>query len=117
MPPIIVIAEDDVGILELLALVLEDEGYCVRRTTDGVAALAQLAAERADLLLTDNMMPQLSGLALIDRVPARSGPPLPIILMSAATPEPFPAPPTIFVPKPFDLDALIGLVRRLLQEA
>jgi CheY-like chemotaxis protein len=117
MPPIIVIAEDDVGILELLALVLEGEGYRVRRTGDGAAALAQLAAERADLLLTDNMMPQLSGLALIDRVPARVGPPLPIILMSAATPQPFPPAPTIFVPKPFALDEIILLVRRLLHEA
>ena len=116
MPPIIVIAEDDPAILELLALVLEGEGYRVRRTADGAAALAQLAAERADLLLTDNLMPRLSGLALIDRVPARSGPPLPIILLSAVTPQPFPPAPTIFVQKPFDLDALILLVRELLHE-
>lgn len=117
MPPTIVIAEDDIAILELLAAVLEGEGYRVRQTADGLAALAQLAAERADLLLTDNMMPRLSGLALIDRVPARVGLPLPIILLSAVTPRPFPAAPIVFLPKPFDLDELILLVRQLLHQA
>jgi DNA-binding response OmpR family regulator len=114
MPHCILIAEDDKSILALLVAVLEDDGYRVRRAADGAVALALLERERADLLLTDNMMPRLGGLALIARLRAADSI-MPTILMSAVALAPPPAPPTVFLPKPFDLDDLLSAVARLLR--
>ncbi|HEY8597094.1 MAG TPA: response regulator [Thermomicrobiales bacterium] len=117
MGPLIVIAEDDAAILDCLTETLEGEGYHVRRAGDGLAALAQLAAERADLLLTDQQMPRATGLEVIARQPGRVGAPLPIILMSALTLPVPPAAPVVFLQKPFDLDHVVALVRTLLRQA
>ena len=97
-------------ILDLLVAVLEEEGYRVLRAADGAAALALIERERVDLLITDNMMPRLGGLALIARLRAPGTPVIPIILMSAVSPRPRPAPPVVFLAKPFDLDHLLALV-------
>ncbi len=113
MSPLIVIADDHDAIRELLAELLEGEGYRVRHACDGEQALTQLRAERADLLITDQQMPRLTGVQVIACLPMRLGRKLPIILMSAmAFPPPLPR--VIFLAKPFDLDQVMTLVRALL---
>ncbi len=113
MSPLVVIAEDDDDIRAMLAEVLEGEGYRVLGAADGAAALDLVERTQPDLLLTDNMMPQLQGTELIARIYARQGYMLPIILLSAAPPGFVPAP-ARFLAKPFDLTQLLGLVRSLL---
>jgi two-component system response regulator MprA len=113
MPPLIVIAEDDDDIRAILTEVLESEGYRVLDAADGAAALDLVEREQPDLLLTDNMMPRLRGVDLIARLYAREGQSLPVILLSAVPPGQVPAP-ARFLPKPFDLGQLLGLVRGLL---
>lgn len=115
MPALIVIAEDDDDIRAILTDVLVSEGYRVLDASDGAAALDLVEREQPDLLLTDNMMPQLAGVDLIARIYARQGQELPIILLSAAPPGPVPTP-ARFLAKPFDLTQLLGLVRNLLAE-
>lgn len=110
MPPLIVVAEDQPYILEILAAVLEDEGYRILRADDGAMALAMIEREHPDLLLTDNMMPRLSGMALIAELQDRPEPPLPVILMSAITPALAPPRNVTFLPKPFDLTRLLEMV-------
>lgn len=109
MPATILVADDEVPIVELLADLLEEAGYRVVFAYNGADALNLIEREPPSLLITDNMMPRLSGLQLIERLRGDGKPPFPIILMSAVHPERLP-PAIAFVPKPFDLDRLLNLI-------
>lgn len=109
MPATILVTDDEVSIVELLADLLEEAGYRVVSAYNGADALRLIEREPPALLLTDNMMPRLSGLQLIDRLQDDGAPPFPIILMSAVNPDRLP-PLISFVPKPFDLDQLLALI-------
>ncbi len=110
----ILVADDEAPIAELLADLLEEVGYRVLLAYNGADALALIEREHPDLLLTDNMMPRLSGLQLIAHLHDHPALALPVILMSAVTPEPTPPPPVAFMPKPFDLDQMLALVAEFL---
>jgi len=64
----ILIADDDSLVCGVLAASLEDAGYQVTTAKDGEAAWAELLASRYDLLVTDDIMPKTSGLALVRRI-------------------------------------------------
>lgn len=57
----IVVVDDDTDIRELVVYRLQRDGHDVRAFPDGVAALAGLAEQPADLAILDVMMPGLSG--------------------------------------------------------
>lgn len=105
MPPLIVIVDDEPAIRELLALALEDTGYHVRCAADGGAELALFAGKPVDLLITDVMMPRMSGPELVARLRAGLGPATPTILMRAVTPDTLPAP-IAFIAKPCEKEAV-----------
>lgn len=116
MPARILIAEDDVGLLNLLALLLEGERYTVLRAGDGAEALAIAERERPDLILSDIMMPRLTGLELAATLHAREdGPTPPILLLSANRPQSLPGH-TTFLAKPFDIATLVQTVAALLAD-
>ena len=98
-------------------MVLTDEGYLVLVAADGRAA-QELISTAPDLLITDLMMPELDGWGLLAHVRERY-PTLPVILMSAIDPVRWrggsrPAlDHTVFLPKPFDLEKLLAVVRQL----
>ena len=116
MPPTILVVDDEAAIVELLQAVLDDEGYQVVTAGDGREALASLAAHRVALVLSDVMMPRLDGRELARAMradPAHRA--IPLILLSAASPAiAQDTPHAAFVSKPFDLDALLATVARLL---
>jgi DNA-binding response OmpR family regulator len=58
---VIVVADDDTDIRELVVYRLERDGHDVRSFPDGLAALEGLAERPADLAILDVMMPGLSG--------------------------------------------------------
>lgn len=60
----ILIIEDDWDILEVLKLMLEDEGHQVVTATDGRDALAAAAAKRFDVVVMDISMPEMSGIEI-----------------------------------------------------
>ena len=63
MPPLSVLVADDVPQnVELLELLLQADGHSVRSARNGREALAQLEAQRFDLVLMDMHMPELDGL-------------------------------------------------------
>ena len=64
----IVVVDDEPTIVLMCRRVLESQGHAVQGFTDVRAALAQLEAEAADLLVVDYKMPELNGLEFVQRV-------------------------------------------------
>ena len=117
MPPLLLVVEDEVPIREVLCSILEDEGYRAVGVGDGRAALAALAADRYDLVLSDTMMPRLDGIGLARALAADPGlRAIPVVLMSALRSVPArDVPHTAFITKPFDLYELLNTVERALK--
>ena len=63
----IVVVDDEPTIVLMCRRVLEAQGHAVQGFTSVPAALAQLEAEAADLLVVDYKMPELNGLEFIQR--------------------------------------------------
>src|SRR5438094_725483 len=61
----VLVVDDDPDVRRLAQRVLAQQGYTVITVSDGVEALAVVAREPPDLLLTDLAMPRLDGVALI----------------------------------------------------
>jgi len=113
----ILVVEDDDDIRRFNTEVLTGSGYHVEAAVDGAKGWEALNSGRYDLLITDNNMPNLTGIELIRKLnDARI--PVPVILASglefvdqvaelrvAAT-----------LPKPFTLDELLGTVKKVLGE-
>lgn len=113
----ILIADDDIGILDALSLFLEEEGYEVETTSDGKDIL-NFQHGYPDLLLLDIWMSGWSGrdicLALKRQEATRH---LPIILVSASTEAKRIADEAgadDFIAKPFDLDDMLERIEYFL---
>jgi CheY-like chemotaxis protein len=117
---LVLIAEDEEPIAEVVATVVEDAGYTPRLAAHGRRALELARAEQPALLITDLMMPHLSGAELIaalrsDAV-ASGRNPVPVILMTAAGPaQARAAGADAVLRKPFELRELDALLRRFLE--
>ena len=113
MTKTILIADDEEFIVDLLATLLEDEHYRVLRAYDGEQALQAAQRENPQLIITDIMMPRMSGTELATRLRAQEHDDIPIMLMSAVR-SPIAIPNTIYLPKPFDIEHVLELVTLLL---
>ncbi|HEV8376987.1 MAG TPA: sigma-54 dependent transcriptional regulator [Candidatus Polarisedimenticolia bacterium] len=78
----LLIVDDEEHQREMLAGILSRAGYVVETAGTAAEALRALAASRFDLLLTDQKMPGMDGLSLLERVQSLE-PGLPVILMTA----------------------------------
>jgi len=78
----ILIAEDERSSGEYLKLLLEEMGYDVRLTANGVEALLALEAGTFDLVVTDLRMPSMDGFELLTHLGQR-WPGMPAIVLSA----------------------------------
>lgn len=76
------VVDDDEEMRDLLRKVLEKEGYRVSVAGDGRQALAVLAQEPFDLVVTDMLMPHDGGLELLATL-HRMHPALPVIIVTA----------------------------------
>ena len=117
----ILIVDDEADIRELVAGILEDEGYAVRTAKDAEEALAAIGARRPHLLLLDIWLEgsRLDGLALLDVVKGQH-PDLPVVMISGhGTIETAVA--AIkrgaydFIEKPFNADRLVLVASRALE--
>ncbi len=114
----ILIVDDNDDIREMLALLLEMQGYKVVVAADGEQAVVVAERERPELILMDIMMPHLNGLEAARRI--RQNPELaqvPIIGISAFSDQPTKseADPEAFgwsawLRKPIDMDELEQLL-------
>jgi PAS domain S-box-containing protein len=118
----ILLAEDEEPLRDLACELLQSMGYTVISADGGAMALerAQQASHRIDLLLTDAIMPGMSGRELVDRLTALR-PGVKVIYMSgyaneAITRHDLWAPDAVFVPKPFTREQIAATIRRVLDD-
>jgi two-component system chemotaxis sensor kinase CheA len=80
----ILVVDDSITTRSLERSILEAHGYQVRVAVDGVDALAQIRAERPDLVITDLMMPRMDGFELLERIKKdRNLAPIPVIVVTS----------------------------------
>jgi CheY-like chemotaxis protein len=80
--PMILCVDDEENQLAVRKLVLEKQGFSVLTASSGQQALGLLACHQIDLVLSDHLMPGLTGTELTRQIKA-SNPDLPVILISA----------------------------------
>ncbi|HEX6643935.1 MAG TPA: ATP-binding protein, partial [Gemmatimonadales bacterium] len=116
----ILVVEDEETVRTLASRVLSDAGYGVIRAADGAEAFNVVNdGERVDLVLTDVVMPRMSGVELADRL-AKIRPDLPVVFMSGYTGTelvPGVQAATHFLQKPFAAESLLGRIRAVLDAA
>ncbi|HEU4628759.1 MAG TPA: PAS domain S-box protein [Gemmatimonadaceae bacterium] len=119
----VLLVEDDASVRRLVRRLLAREGYTVVEARHGAHALEVAAAgsQPFDLVITDMVMPEMSGRALVERL-AADRPALRAIFMSGYTDDPrlqrgLPVSDAAFIPKPFTSEALLRVVRGVLDGA
>ncbi|TVQ48067.1 MAG: response regulator [Gammaproteobacteria bacterium] len=115
----ILLVDDEPGLLRLLAIRLETEGYEVEPVDSGEAALAALARFSPDLVITDLRMDHMDGLALLREL-RRRRPGLRVLLLTAHGTIPDAVEATQsgafgFLTKPVEKEALLEQVERAMR--
>jgi len=114
----ILMVEDDVSILQFSTSVLMSSGFQVDTAVDGEAGWDALHTSSYDLLITDNNMPKLSGVELVQKLRSAHMT-LPVVMASGAIPtEALNRNPSLelaaTLAKPFTMDELLGTVKKAL---
>jgi DNA-binding response OmpR family regulator len=118
-PPRVLVVDDDSCIRELSAQTLSFSGYRVECAEDGAAAWMVLTAGKYDLLITDQTMPNLSGVELLQKLHAAHMA-VPVIMATGILPtevftrQPWLKPNATLI-KPYTVDELLGTVREVLR--
>lgn len=115
----ILVVDDEPAVLAVASRILRRHGYDTAEARSCAEALALLAGREFDLLLTDSVMPEMSGLALAERV-AELRPGQRVLHMSGYSAEALDRlrlsqernPP--FLPKPFTAGTLVDKVEQVL---
>ncbi|MDZ7752188.1 MAG: nitrogen regulation protein NR(I) [Gammaproteobacteria bacterium] len=110
------VIDDDRSIRWVLERALRHEGMQVTSFESGSGVLERMARERPDVVISDIRMPDLDGLELLSRVTARF-PEVPVIIMTAysdldSAVSAYEGGAFEYLPKPFDVDDAVELVRR-----
>ncbi|MBW3098456.1 nitrogen regulation protein NR(I) [Pseudohoeflea coraliihabitans] len=116
----ILVADDDAAIRTVLNQALSRAGYQVRITSNAATLWRWVAAGEGDLVITDVVMPDGNAFDLLPRF-RKSRPDLPILVMSAQNTfmtavKASEGGAYDYLPKPFDLTEMIGIVGRALAE-
>ncbi|HEX4971836.1 MAG TPA: nitrogen regulation protein NR(I) [Steroidobacteraceae bacterium] len=114
------LVDDDASIRWVLERALRQGGMAPTAFDHADSALAALRRDRPDVLITDIRMPGRSGLELLTQIRA-SQPELPVIVMTAhsdldSAVAAYQGGAFEYLPKPFDIDQAVDLVRRAAQQ-
>lgn len=118
-PTRILLVDDDPDLRQSLTLLLEDEGYLVLAARDGKQALRLQQRHHADVVVSDVMMPVMSGLEFMTAL-REAKDHSPLLLMSSFAPyleEGLKAGATATLHKPFDVDEFLEAVRLAASQA
>jgi CheY-like chemotaxis protein len=111
----ILVVDDDPDILEVVQLILEEEGYLTQATTEG-QSIDRFLSVQPDLILLDVLLSGSDGRVISKRLKSQETTRhIPVVLMSAhvrtrATLAECKA--DDFLAKPFDVDALLATIHK-----
>lgn len=116
----ILVVDDKIEIVTFLTDLLQPLGYAVSFATDGKQALTRALQEQPDLILLDLHMPGMSGLEVLEEL-HRHNCRVPVIMMTLYGSESVVIQALRlgvrdYVPKPFDLDELLGAIEQALEK-
>ncbi|HYK87350.1 MAG TPA: sigma-54 dependent transcriptional regulator [Acidobacteriota bacterium] len=118
--PSVLIVDDEPNILEVLEIMLKDEGMDVRKSTSGKKALDLLRQEPADIIISDIKMPGFSGVDLLKEAKQLS--PETVIIMITAFASTETAIEALqhgacdYLTKPFKMDEVRKILRKALDQ-
>ena len=110
---VVLVVDDDHHTRFLIGAMLARQGYNVVPACNGVSALGELSKRHFDLVITDDRMPQLSGLDFLKQVLARH-PRVPVIFAATEVQEhafTHDCHPFAWIRKPYDETELLAVVR------
>jgi CheY-like chemotaxis protein len=114
----VLVADDEPHIGRIIKMKLEHGPFDVTLAFDGREAAEAVEREAFDLILLDLMMPELSGLDVLDRIRTVRGPDVPAVVLTAAGQDDqqraaMAHGATAFITKPFSPKKLYALVASL----
>ena len=115
----ILVVDDEQHIVLSIQVNLENAGYEVITAFDGKSALKKVESEKPDLLVLDNVMPDMDGLEVLKclrRKPATCE--LPVIMLTASTADAggfqnWQSWADCYLTKPFNPMELVSFVKRI----
>jgi two-component system chemotaxis response regulator CheY len=119
----VLVVDDSISTRALIGRTLETAGHAVQEVADGLQALDALSSGTFDIIVTDQWMPNMTGLQLVRAVRARphlAG--LPILAVTTDTEdelrgEIMDAGASACILKPFEREELLGAIDRLVEKA
>jgi DNA-binding response OmpR family regulator len=119
---LILVVDDDPDLVESVSMILENDGFRVSKAYDGVEAWDRIKEEKPHMLILDVMMPRKNGYDLCDEIKKDDQfKDITVLLLTAVADA---VPHTTythmdgkntladdFIPKPIDMDRLMGIVR------
>src|SRR5216110_2490 len=117
--PSILVVDDEMGILDVLRILLKGEGFDVTTAQGGKAGLEALKGNPPDIVLTDIKMPGVSGTDILAAVRDQD-PETPVILMTAQASlqsaiQAVNQGAFYYIQKPFSNDDLVAILRRAVE--
>jgi CheY-like chemotaxis protein len=113
----ILVVEDDPAVLSMIEKHLAGEGYAVITASDGMEGLRKVGSEAYDLVITDIVMPYVSGVGLVSVIKEKK-PHIPVIAITGYGKEPESAAmekkADIVMTKPFKMSTLKEHLMQLL---
>lgn len=112
----ILAVDDDEDIVEVIKIILEDEGYEVMTLTSGKNVMSVISTLRPDLILLDVMLAGMDGREICKTIKAHQiFKYIPVVMISAShnlhNLLKSPGSPNDFLAKPFDINHLVSKVR------
>ena len=114
----ILLADDDVGLCELLTEFLESEGFKIESIHDGGKVVSKVLAERYSLVILDVMLPGLSGMEVLKEIRRQSA--IPVLMLTARGDDVdrivgLELGADDYLPKPFNPRELVARIRAVLR--
>ncbi|MEK6754574.1 MAG: response regulator [Bacteroidota bacterium] len=116
----ILLIEDEENLINIMASVLEDEGFAVKKFLSAEEALDVCSACSPDLIISDVRMKEMDGFTMFEKMKTlqnlRS---IPFIFLTAlddrvSQQRALKLGATAYITKPFDVDELLGVVKKVL---
>src|SRR5438876_6890280 len=117
----VLIVDDEAGIRQSLAGVLQDEGYGAESVESGEECLEFLGRNRCDVVLLDIWLPAMDGLQTLEKIQALENPPVVVMISGHGTIETAVRATKLgafdFIEKPLSIDKTLLVVERTLEHA